>query len=940
MPPPGGDKPQPLPWGHMSIPLSAVDVHRAAPLNRSQYWDIFDGTYQGARVAVLAYRDSSRRHALWDATLSYLPRLFSAVHPNLVQVLGVAFDNESNPAMLVMDRHTTSLYELLHVHRIALSAAAIVSLALDILHAILFCNGRGLRHVTSRKVLVDACGRAKIVGCFQREIMDAAGAPAVVTPYSPQCHSLDSTAPPMADDMHVFGVLLWELCCGEIPTVELNHRIAQVSVMHPHTEFESLVRHCLEENPAHRPQPIELCEVLQALQVACPLVDDHTLVATRFGRPELAVSPREVPDAPGPTIVARMLEAVEAQVLEEQRNFDVVVGQLEFANTEIASLNALVATKDAERQNMHRQLVVALAEKDVLVQAMRDAMDARDTWEHKAKLLEQQVASLTTLNQAHLANADLAKHDHDRMIESAKAIQHERVEMTKELAAAQDAMTNEKALRDELNVRWQQTIKRVEDERRLREKAERMVTELRAHNHELLDQVKLWHPDTGTKSLERNRLHEAKVHALEQHTQQLLLEMVDFRAHMAMMEAQVGKANAALQVVESMAQCATLQDASTAMQNQLRLAQDICQARDNTIAQLESTTAALESKVAALTSELKATEDALTQEVKKRQDEGKRCLDLACDAPPFLIQPSGYCKTCDEKREREKAERIRKLTRERLDQTPDQLVRDASGRGLESLLDLLENFQTHVDVVVAGLKQLQHVSETNGNVKDSLGDAGAFKRIVAWMALYLEDVALQLAAVRLVGVLAFNHDVNRVRLVCDGCLEPLLAAMASHGTDKALQQACCTTLTNLAHNCEGNRRKILTQLGIERVLDSMQMFPHDTAIQQGCCWALISLAGSDFMCEHIAARGGVGGIVAAMLNCHADAAVQYYGSWALLNLVAGLESVQAFAKQEGAVEVCEAAMACFADHGGIQDKAGTVVAVLTDAVEQENNSDN
>ncbi|KAF0762958.1 hypothetical protein AaE_003242, partial [Aphanomyces astaci] len=187
------------------------------------------------------------------------------------------------------------------------------------------------------------------------------------------------------------------------------------------------------------------------------------------------------------------------------------------------------------------------------------------------------------------------------------------------------------------------------------------------------------------------------------------------------------------------------------------------------------------------------------------------------------------------------------------------------------------------------------------------------------MGLYPDDVALQLAAIRLVGVLAFNHDVNRVRLVCEGCLEQVLGAMARHVSDKAIQQASCTTLTNLAHNCgmysfqKGNRRKILLQLGIERVLDSMQAFPHDTSIQQGCCWALISLAGSgtflldeialcpNFMCEHIAARGGVGGIVAAMLNCHADAAVQYYGSWALLNLVAGLESVQTFAKQEGVI---------------------------------------
>jgi len=84
------------------------------------------------------------------------------------------------------------------------------------------------------------------------------------------------------------------------------------------------------------------------------------------------------------------------------------------------------------------------------------------------------------------------------------------------------------------------------------------------------------------------------------------------------------------------------------------------------------------------------------------------------------------------------------------------------------------------------------------------------------------------------------------------------------------------------------------------------------------------------MCEQIAGFGGVGAIIAAMLNCPSDEAVQHFGSWALLNLVSDVESLQEFAKQEGAIEVCEAAMACFADHKGIHDKAGSVIALLVD----------
>ncbi|RQM22719.1 hypothetical protein B5M09_003966 [Aphanomyces astaci] len=631
-------------------------------------------------------------------------------------------------------------------------AAKVVHIALDILHAITYCNGCGLGHLTSRKVLLDAGGNVKLLGLFQRDILDIAGVPNVITPYSPpllqQPPPADAIA--MADDMFVFGVLLWEVCCGELPTVELHHRIAQVSVRHPQTEFESLVRRCLDETPGNRPQPSEVCDTLLKLQMSLPLLAGaEAAVAMRFGAVEARQSPTA---APGPTVVARRLEAVEAQVLEEQRNFDVVVGQLEFANTEIATLNGLLTGKENERLEMHAQVVAALAQKDEVEQAMRDAIDARDKWAHQVKTLEHQVATLNARNQSQLNDMQHCKREYDHMRVSVQAIEQERVEMAQHLAATKDAMAKEKALSDELNVRWQQTIKRVEDERRLRDKAERVVAEVR----------------------DQNKAHISK---------------------------------------------------------------------------------------------------------------SRRCLDLTCDAPPFLIQPSGYCKGCDERRERDKADRVSKLALARQNQPPNQLVRDAYGRGVPTLLELLDNFHTHVDVLVAGFKQLHWACETNGSVKDSLGDAGAFKQIVTWMGMYPDDVALQLAAIRLVGVLAFNHDVNRVRLVCEGCLEQVLGAMARHVSDKAIQQASCTTLTNLAHNCEGNRRKILLQLGIERVLDSMQAFPHDTSIQQGCCWALISLAGS------------------------------------------------------GAVEVCEAAMACFADHGGIQDKAGTVVTVLTDISAQENDTE-
>lgn len=114
------------------------------------------------------------------------------------------------------------------------------------------------------------------------------------------------------------------------------------------------------------------------------------------------------------------------------------------------------------------------------------------------------------------------------------------------------------------------------------------------------------------------------------------------------------------------------------------------------------------------------------------------------------------------------------------------------------------------------------------------------------------------------------------------------------------------------------------------LLTAMQTFPRSICIQTKCCWALLTLAGSDEMCQNIAQRGGIGAVLAAMLNCPDDADVQHYGSWALLNLVMTTHGsknapLHEFARQEGVVEVVEAAMACFPEHEGIQDKCQSIL---------------
>ncbi|RLN63543.1 hypothetical protein BBP00_00004068 [Phytophthora kernoviae] len=109
----------------------------------------------------------------------------------------------------------------------------------------------------------------------------------------------------------------------------------------------------------------------------------------------------------------------------------------------------------------------------------------------------------------------------------------------------------------------------------------------------------------------------------------------------------------------------------------------------------------------------------------------------------------------------------------------------------------------------------------------------------------------------------------------------------------------------------------------------MKRFQAEFKMQETSCVLLTNLAHNcDFLCDSIAMRGGLGAIIAAMLNCPADENVQFYGSWAMVNLLSGTVRLKAFARREGVKEVAEAALACFPEHEGIQEKNLEILQLL------------
>jgi serine/threonine-protein kinase len=151
-----------------------------------------------------------------------------------------------------------------------------LELSIEVARALAFAHGQGLVHrdVKPQNVLLDADGRAKVTdfgivrtldAVSQTETGTVLGTSHYVAPEQARGEHVDNQT-----DIYSFGVVLWELLCGEVPyqgdsflavaMQHVNEPVPSVLERRPDTPLRlaSLVESCMAKQPAERPPTMDV----------------------------------------------------------------------------------------------------------------------------------------------------------------------------------------------------------------------------------------------------------------------------------------------------------------------------------------------------------------------------------------------------------------------------------------------------------------------------------------------------------------------------------------------------------------------------------------------------------------------------------------------------------------------------------------------------------
>ena len=208
-------------------------------------------------------------------------------HPNVVGFLG-AYQDGKGP-ILVMEKMSQNLQKFLEINRGSLRLQQQLQMCLDIATGLEFLHSQNPpvvhRDLSARNVLLDATGRAKIGDLGQSKLKTASffqtRQPGAV-PYMPPEALRDQPLYNEKVDIFSFGVLMLEIATQSAPSssleginvvLEEDRRRSDLELLPEDHPLKPLIRVCLKNNPAGRPDAGTLIKNLQEMhQRLFPLV--------------------------------------------------------------------------------------------------------------------------------------------------------------------------------------------------------------------------------------------------------------------------------------------------------------------------------------------------------------------------------------------------------------------------------------------------------------------------------------------------------------------------------------------------------------------------------------------------------------------------------------------------------------------------------------------
>ena len=284
------------------IRFGSVRLMRDAPLGSGAYGQVckaaLDELPCAAKLlhAILLDPDRPRNRTLFERECRFLSEIR---HPNIVQYLGVAQDEESGLPILLMELMDDSLTHFLEQSQEPLAYHVQVNISHDIALAVAFLHLNHIVHrdlSSSNVLLIGAGNRAKVTDFGMSTLTElnprmsgltkCPGNPAYMSPEA----LLDPPVYTEKLDCFQFGVLMLQIITrrypvpgramnrvrdARYPTGWVNIPVPEIQRRHDHLSLVAethpmlrLSRDCLKDTDTERPSGQEICQYLSALKEA------------------------------------------------------------------------------------------------------------------------------------------------------------------------------------------------------------------------------------------------------------------------------------------------------------------------------------------------------------------------------------------------------------------------------------------------------------------------------------------------------------------------------------------------------------------------------------------------------------------------------------------------------------------------------------------------